>query len=277
MAAVVVVERLVDRKQDRLARRVERRSAVGARVRGEHGLKLAVVAGVVQEYAPVARELRIEGHAEQTSLAAVLDARSDVDELAGRGDRVEVLEGEHATGLLDDEPSRVVARRLDREHRVREAQRRVHTCDLIPVGGGGGGGGGGGIAAPSPPPSQPPTMATASNPRIAGRRLTGWISSPISAQRPALNQDAAIHDHGHPRRLRARRCGFIDHVELQPERREPEPQAIVDDRGDVFGASEDVDNVDGHPARWASTAAASVGNAGSPSQRSISGLTGTIL
>src|SRR5687768_1422081 len=134
MSAVVVVERLVDGKQHRLARGGERRSAVGARVRGEHGLKLAVVAGVVQVYASVARELRIEGHAEQASLAAVLDACGNVDELAGGGDRVDVVEGQHATGLLDDEPARIVPRRLDREYWVREGQSGVHTRDLDPGG-----------------------------------------------------------------------------------------------------------------------------------------------
>jgi hypothetical protein len=54
MAAVVVVERLVDREQDRLARRVESRTAVGARVCREHGLQLiVVVAGVMQEHAAI--------------------------------------------------------------------------------------------------------------------------------------------------------------------------------------------------------------------------------
>src|SRR5688572_2008610 len=114
----------------------------------------------------------------------------------------------------------------------------------IPVGAGGGGGD---IVAPSPPPSQPPTLASASKPRIAGRRLTWRISSPISTQRPALNQDAAIHDDGHARLRRASRRGCINHAELQPERREPESQAIVDDRGDVLGAPEDIDDVDWRP------------------------------
>ena len=93
VAAIVVAERLVDRQQHALGIRIERQAAVRTReFRGDRTDRSTDRCAVIDVGAAIRGEVRMEGHAQQTRLAAVENAAADIEECLGRVDGGVVVE-----------------------------------------------------------------------------------------------------------------------------------------------------------------------------------------
>ena len=81
-----------------------------------------------QEREPVRRPLRMEGHAEQSAFGIRVDGHRR--EIARRRDVRGVLEHAHRSALLNHEPARVVAGRLQHRERLIERKPAEHALRL---------------------------------------------------------------------------------------------------------------------------------------------------
>src|SRR2546430_14984915 len=102
LAAIVVVERLVDHQQDAFAESIGLvRIRTGGRVLGEHRLKLqAQTPRVIDEEAAIRAEAGVKCEPEQSLLSARFDLGSDVEER--RGDESAILDDADSSALLED-------------------------------------------------------------------------------------------------------------------------------------------------------------------------------
>ena len=128
-AAVVIALGLHNRDQHALGVRIEREPTVGSRELRDAGHEPELIGGVDEPYAPIRGKGGMKGHPEQPGLTATRNTIGEIDERARDRDRLIVLEYEHATTLLDDEPAARIAGRLQQRHRVRECQIRVDPFD----------------------------------------------------------------------------------------------------------------------------------------------------